>query len=198
VRYHDLENTGRIESGFRVQVSLGLVLSSRPGKYGIRGVGVVRVQDLGRVAVRHQDLDGCTRLESRGLAMQCFGITRKIVESVMTQGEMESCGSRMKGLGSKTRIFKPVLECQKKPKKIEYRDHGLGVCVYLHVALCAECTTFQEWLCKVDTALVHVHPGLDIVERIAYAIERSEKVVIKQFLRVGANLQKLRREARGN
>ena len=74
-------------------------------------------------------------------------------------------------------------------KTIEFR-----VCVYLDVALCPEGPTFQEWLCEVDTALVHVHPRLDIVERIAHAIERPEKVVVKQFLSVGPDLQSCQRD----
>ena len=69
VRYHHLESTGLIESGFGIQDVVWCGITTYFEICGNHGVYAVRVHILGRVAVRHLGLDECVWFQSRGLGI---------------------------------------------------------------------------------------------------------------------------------
>ena len=57
----------------------------------------------------------------------------------------------------------------------------------LSVAFCAKCARLKKRLAKEDTPLVHIAARFDIVKSICNTVERIEKVVVVEILRVLAH-----------
>ena len=59
----------------------------------------------------------------------------------------------------------------------------------LGVSFGSQCPRLKQGLVVVDTAPVHVGPGLHIVQRIGNSIEGLKELVIVDVLRLGTNSQ---------
>mmetsp|Transcript_6328 Transcript_6328/g.13495 ORF Transcript_6328/g.13495 Transcript_6328/m.13495 type:complete len:203 (+) Transcript_6328:2792-3400(+) len=65
---------------------------------------------------------------------------------------------------------------------------------YLHVSFCSERAAFQKRLLVIHAPLIHVQPGLHVIQRVAHARQRLPKSVVEHLLRIRAHTVKVRRD----